>query len=441
MNNEKIIKQAEKQVLCQIFCDNTLYHLNAALLRPELFNHKNHRHIYKLVVEIIQAGKSPDVLSIADKIGTDNAIEELADFFGDISTETPFLTLLLILNEHHKAKSLLALSNSIKIKLSADEDIFDIISFTQSELSEISSVTSHEDIIMSRHIDELNRNIEANASGKGKSGVQTGISLYDKFTGGHQPGDLIIFAGRTSMGKTSLAVTMLRNHGVRFQDPCGFLSLEMSCLQLTSRLAAMETGINSKHLLQGHLNSLEIQTLNSGITGLYNSKIFIDPCRNSSLDYLLSSCHYLASVHKVRVIYIDYLQLIKYNVKGKNQEQSIADICKALKSKAKELDIPIVLLSQLSRATEHNADKRPQLSNLRDSGQIEEAADVVAFVYREEYYKKDDESLKGLAEIIIAKGRNIGIATINARFTHTITEFSDLNQNEYLKPNYNENVF
>jgi replicative DNA helicase len=438
MNNENIIKEAERQVVCQIFYDNNLYHLNANMLFPELFRQQESKNFYKLIIEIINSGEKPDVMNIADRIREDDAIEKVSEFMGSVSTEIPFSTLILILNENHKAKELLLLSNTLRQKLSTDEDIFDIISYAQSKLAEMCSVTLNQEIIIKKHIEELNNTIEKNASGKNISGVPTGFKDIDKFTGGWQAGDLVILAGRPSMGKTALAVTMIRNAGVRYDVPCALLSLEMSCLQVTARLSAMESGIDSKHLLQGKLNTDDIQRLNSQTQYLYNSKIYIDPCKNSSLEYILSACHYLATVHHVKVVYIDYLQLIKHDIKGKNQEQIIGDICKSIKRKAKELNIPIVLLSQLTRSVETNPECRPRLSNLRDSGQIEEAADVVAFVYRAEYYKKDSEELKGLAEVIIEKGRNIGIATIHTGFNARLTEFTDLSI-EKIKSIYNYN--
>ena len=266
------------------------------------------------------------------------------------------------------------------------------------------------------------------------TGVGTGFTKLDHITGGFQKSDLIIIASRPSMGKTAFTLTMARNMAVELKKPVAFFSLEMSSQQLVTRLIASETEIDSNKIRNGNLDEYEWKRLHSKINQLSEAPIFIDDTPALTIFELRSKCRKLKQEHDIQAVVIDYLQLMSTGGDNRgNREQEISNISRSLKSIAKELNIPIVVLSQLSRAVEtRGGSKKPILSDLRESGAIEQDADVVLFIYRAEYYKLevDEEGIpsKNLAEIIVAKHRNGAIGNLKLRFTGKIAKFEDYNE-------------
>ena len=267
------------------------------------------------------------------------------------------------------------------------------------------------------------------------SGISTGFEKLDTLTSGWQPSDLIIIAARPGMGKTALTLSMARNIAVTKQVPVAFFSLEMSSVQLITRLISAETGLSSEKLRTGKLADHEWKQLNVKVGDLEKAPLYIDDTPALSIFDLRAKARRLASQHKIKLIVVDYLQLMTAgnNNKAGNREQEISMISRNLKSLAKELDIPVIALSQLSRAVEtRGGTKRPQLSDLRESGAIEQDADIVSFIYRPEYYQIeewDDEehsSSIGQAEFIVAKHRNGGLDNIRMKFIGQLGKFEDL---------------
>jgi replicative DNA helicase len=254
----------------------------------------------------------------------------------------------------------------------------------------------------------------------------------DKLTAGWQRSDMIIVAARPAMGKTAFVLSMARNIAVEHQRAVAVFSLEMSSTQLVTRLIASEAGISSEKLRKGDLNDSEFAILHQHIARLTNAPIFIDDTPGLNIFELRAKARRLKSQHNVDLIIIDYLQLMTAggDSKGGNREQEISSISRSIKSIAKELDIPIIALSQLSRAVEtRGGDKRPMLSDLRESGAIEQDADIVCFLYRPEYYKiYEDEngSTLGVGEVIVAKHRNGAVDTVRLRFIPELAKFADL---------------
>ena len=264
-------------------------------------------------------------------------------------------------------------------------------------------------------------------------GVPSGFLELDRKTSGWQKADLIILAARPSMGKTALALSMARNIAVDFNKPVAFFSLEMSAIQLVTRLISSETELRADKLKRGDLAGHEWQQLNDKISGLVDAKIFIDDTPALTIFELRAKCRRLKQQHNIQMVFVDYLQLMSGGGENKgNREQEISQISRSLKALAKELDIPVLALSQLSRAVENRPGqtKRPILSDLRESGAIEQDADLVMFIYRPEYYKLDEfedgTKTHRVAEVIIAKHRNGPTGEVKLKFIETFAKFVDL---------------
>ena len=265
--------------------------------------------------------------------------------------------------------------------------------------------------------------------------MPSGFDKLDEITSGWQPSDLIIIAARPGMGKTALTLSMARNIAVNKGLPVAFFSLEMSSVQLITRLISSETGLSSEKLRTGRLEKHEWEQLNVKVKALEKAPLFIDDTPSLSIFDLRAKARRLASQHGIKLVIIDYLQLmtIGSSQKAGNREQEISTISRNLKALAKELEVPVIALSQLSRAVEtRGGSKRPLLSDLRESGAIEQDADIVSFIYRPEYYKIeewDDEQqspTEGQAELIIAKHRNGGLDNIRLKFIGSLGKFENL---------------
>ncbi|MEO8147705.1 MAG: replicative DNA helicase [Bacteroidia bacterium] len=273
---------------------------------------------------------------------------------------------------------------------------------------------------------------------EGVIGVPSGFTELDRVTAGWQKSDLIIMAARPGMGKTAFVLSLARNAAVRFNKPVAFFSCEMSSLQLVNRLISSETEINGEKLRKGNLTEAEWQQLNKKIQPLENAPIYIDDTPALTVFELRAKCRRLVAERKVELIIIDYLQLMQTGGDNRsgNREQEISTISRSLKAIAKELNVPVICLSQLSRDVEkRGGTKKPQLSDLRESGAIEQDADMVLFIYRPEYYEQDKDaqgiSTVGLAEIIIAKNRNGSLRSVNLKFIGHLTKFTDFDEYEF----------
>jgi replicative DNA helicase len=263
-------------------------------------------------------------------------------------------------------------------------------------------------------------------------GVPSGFTNVDRITAGWQKSDLVILAARPGMGKTAFVLTMARNIAVDFNKPVAFFSLEMSSVQLVTRLISSESELPADKLKKGNLENYEWEQLNSKINSLIEAPLYIDDTPALSIFELRAKCRRLKAQHDIQMIIIDYIQLMTTGGDNKmgNREQEISTISRSLKSLAKELNVPVITLSQLNRSVETRAgSKRPLLSDLRESGAIEQDADLVLFIYRPEYYKidvdEDGNSTKGMAELIVAKHRNGALADIKLQFIDRFARFTD----------------
>ena len=321
-------------------------------------------------------------------------------------------------------------------------DVFELLDKTEQSIFQISdsNLRKNYDSMKSLMFQAIQELQEKKNHKDGLTGVPSGFSRLDRVTSGWQKSDLVIIAARPGMGKTAFVVSALRNAAVDFNHAVAIFSLEMASLQLVNRLISAEAELESEKIKKGNLAEFEWQQLVHKTNRLSSAPIFIDDTPGLSILELRAKCRRLKAEHNIQMIVIDYLQLMKGEAGG-NREQEIASISRALKGIAKELNVPVIALSQLSRGVEtRGGDKRPQLSDLRESGSIEQDADIVMFLYRPEYYKitVDEEGMptQGMAEVIIAKHRNGSLENVKLKFIGKYTKFADFDG-----PVANENPF
>jgi len=310
-------------------------------------------------------------------------------------------------------------------------DVFELLDKTEQSIYQIADANLRKNYDnMKSLMFQATQEIQEKRNHKdGLTGVPSGFSRLDRITSGWQKSDLIIIAARPGMGKTAFVVSALRNAAVDFNFPVAIFSLEMASIQLVNRLISAEAELESEKIRKGNIQEFEWQQLVHKTNRLSTAPIFIDDTPALSILELRAKCRRLKAEHDIQLIVVDYLQLMKGEIGG-NREQEIASISRALKGVAKELNVPVIALSQLSRGVEtRGGDKRPQLSDLRESGSIEQDADIVMFLYRPEYYKitvdEDGMPTQGMAEAIIAKNRNGSLENVKLKFIGKYTKFTD----------------
>jgi len=413
------------------------------ILHPEVFYHPAHQKIFEAIHNLFKEGLPVDLLTVSSRLKKDKNLEIVGgEFFliqltQKVSSSAHIEFHARIIIQKYIQRSLIKISNEI-IEDSYDEstDVFDLLDTAESKLYEITqgnikkSSESALDLVI-----EAKKKIEEIANKEGLSGIPSGFTKLDKLTSGWQPSDLVIIAARPGMGKTAFALSMARNIAVGHNIPVAFFSLEMSSIQLITRLISSETSLSSEKLRTGNLAKHEWEQLNVKVKDLEKAPLFIDDTPSLSIFDLRAKARRLASKHGIKLLMVDYLQLMTggSNQKGGNREQEISMISRNLKALAKELNIPVIALSQLSRAVEtRGGTKRPLLSDLRESGAIEQDADIVSFIYRPEYYKidewDDDEHspTEGQGEFIVAKHRNGGLDEIRLKFVGHLGKFENL---------------
>lgn len=414
------------------------------MLSPDAFYKDAHKYIFEAIFKLFENSEPIDLLTVSSQLKKDSKLDIAGgDFYlisltQKVSSSAHIEFHARIILQKFIQRSLINISTEI-IEDSYDEtkDVFDLLDNAEARLYEItqgnikkSSETSQE------LVRQAKKKIEEISNKDGISGIPSGFDKLDKLTSGWQESDLIIIASRPGMGKTALTLSMARNMAVNQNIPVAFFSLEMSSIQLITRLISSETGLSSQKLRTGRLEKHEWEQLNVKVKALEKAPLFIDDTPSLSIFDLRAKSRRLSSKHGIKLIIVDYLQLMTTGggMKGSgNREQEISTISRNLKALAKELSIPVIALSQLSRAVEtRGGSKRPLLSDLRESGAIEQDADIVAFIYRPEYYKIDewdDEErtpTQGQAEFIVAKHRNGGLDSIRMKFIPHLGRFENL---------------
>ena len=413
------------------------------ILSPEAFYKESHRYIFEAVFKLFENSEPIDLLTVSSQLRKDGKLDMVGgDFYlisltQKVSSSAHIEFHARIILQKFIQRSLIKISNEI-IEEAYDEtkDVFDLLDNAEAKLYEVTqgNVKKSTETAQSLVI-QAKKKIEEISNKEGLSGIPTGFTKLDRLTSGWQPSDLIIVAARPGMGKTALTLTMARNIAVDQNIPVAFFSLEMSSVQLITRLISSETGLSSEKLRTGKLEKHEWEQLNVKVKSLEKAPLFIDDTPSLSIFDLRAKARRLASQYGIKMIMIDYLQLMTAggSQKGGNREQEISMISRNLKALAKELNVPVIALSQLSRAVEtRGGSKRPLLSDLRESGAIEQDADIVAFIYRPEYYKieewddEDRSPTEGQGEFIVAKHRNGGLDNIRLKFIGHLGKFDNL---------------
>lgn len=416
------------------------------ILHPDSFYKDSHRIIFQAIRKLFERSEPIDILTVTNELKKTGELDLIGGpyYITQLTNRVASAANIeyhsrIILQKHIQRELIRISSDTIKDAFEDTSDVFQLLDRAEKNLFEITKGNisrNYQD--MGTMVSEAYRQIEAaRLHGTGITGVQSGFTDLDRITSGWQKSDLIVLAARPGMGKTALVLSLARNAAIGFNRPVAFFSLEMSSVQLVQRMISSETGIPSDKLRKGTLDNSEWHKLVSMTGKLSQAPVFIDDTPSLSVFDLRSKCRRLKSMHNIELIVIDYLQLMRSDVDSKNgnREQEISNISRSLKAIAKELEVPIIALSQLSRAVEtRGGSKRPQLSDLRESGAIEQDADIVMFIYRPEYYgmefDEDNNSTKGIAEIIISKHRNGALDSIKLKFINQLAKFTDLDYNE-----------
>ncbi|MEI6462837.1 MAG: replicative DNA helicase [bacterium] len=426
---------AEKSVLGSVLIDEEAIYKIVEILKPENFYHPHNKEIFSAMLELFNTQKAIDILTLSDLLKKNKMLSKVGGM--------PYLTELaavLPISAHLEEYAHIVKETSIRRKLislgakfgeSAYEEqkkLADVLNECESGIFEITEDNIKKDFVhVSKLLEEAYENVEDIDKSKDKvAGVKTGFTKLDNLIGGFQKSDLIILGARPSVGKTSLALDVARHAAVKGKANVGFFSLEMSNMQLMYRLLSMQTGANLWDLRMGHLTDKQFEVLPDALGILSESNLYIDDTPGASITEIRTKARRLKMEKGLDIIFIDYLQLVTGNNK-ENRVQEVSDISRQLKNIARELDIPVIALSQLNRAVESRNDRRPQLSDLRESGSIEQDADIVMFLHREEMYNQQTEN-KGTAELIIAKHRNGPTGTIDLFFVKEQARYRELDK-------------
>ena len=415
-------------------------------LRAESFYTEEHRIIYSAIESLSIELKPIDLYTVTERLKSRKELKKvggaayLAQLTQKVGSAANVEFHAKIIAQKYVQRELIRSATEIQRRsYDEDQDVTDLIGFAEGEIFKVAeghvkrSVQNSKDILAQAlaQIEEASKNSSAFI------GVPSGFTDIDRVTLGWQPSDLIIIAARPSMGKTAFVLSMARNMAIDHDSPVAFFSLEMSSVQLMMRLIVAETGLQGNDIKSGRLTPEQWRHLESATKPLGMAPLFVDDTPALSVFEFRSKARRLKMQHGIKIIVIDYLQLMTGNQDSKNgnREQEVAFISRTLKAIAKELNVPIIALSQLSRATEtRGGSKRPQLSDLRESGAIEQDADIVAFIHRPEYYgiTTDENGMPtaGMAEIIIAKHRNGAVTDVNLRFLKDQARFADKNSDE-----------
>jgi len=431
----------EQAVLGALLLEKDALNKIIDVLRPDMFYKDAHRVIYESIFKLFQDSQPVDILTVKNYLVLEDQLElaggvfYLTELTSKVASAANIEYHARVIAQKFLLREMIKIGDGIvRDAFQESTDVFDLLDKTEQDLFALSETNLRRNYLpMSDLVITTLRKIES-MKGKegGVTGVPSGFTALDKYTSGFQNSDLIICAARPAMGKTAFCLSVMRNAAVRFKKGVAFFSLEMAATQLVQRLICAEAEIDAQKVRTGRLEEHEWTQLTTRIGNLSQSPIFIDDTPALSIMDLRAKGRRLKAEKDIGMIIIDYLQLMTGNTKaGGNREQEIASISRNLKELAKELDVPIIALSQLSRAVEtRGGDKKPMLSDLRESGSIEQDADMVFFLYRPEYYGlttyEDGSSTQGVAEVIIAKQRNGPVGDVRLQFINKFAKFTDL---------------
>jgi replicative DNA helicase len=432
--------EAEQSVLGAIFLEATALITASEILIPEDFYRISHQKIFQTMLYLSDQGKPIDVVTVTEELSSKKELEDVGglSYLTELANAVPTAANVghyaKIVEEKSILRRLIRVATGIVEDGYAREDEVEaLLSEAEKKVMEVANRKNAGDF---KHIKDVlvntYDNIEQLQNRKGDvTGIPTGFKDLDKMTAGFQRNDLIIVAARPSVGKTAFALNIAQNVAIRASENVAIFSLEMGAEQLVMRLLCAEGNIDAQALRTGALSTEDWGKLTMAMGSLSNSGIYIDDTPGVRVSELRAKCRRLAQEHGLGMILIDYLQLIQGSGKpGENRQQEVSEISRSLKALARELKVPVIALSQLSRGVEQRQDKRPMMSDIRESGSIEQDADIVAFLYRDDYYDKETEN-KNMIEIIIAKQRNGPTGTVTLAFKKEFNKFINIDWSQH----------
>jgi replicative DNA helicase len=437
--------EVEEAVLGALMLEEGAYIGVANILRPESFYKKENQIIYKIIQDLSANEKPIDLMVVTQSLRDNELLDEaggvmyITELTGRVASAAHLEFHARIIAQKFMQRELIRVASDVQNKAFDNSiELDELVDYAESELFGVTegNITKQSQPIkpiLRAAIEQIEENSKKES---GFSGIPSGFSRLDKITSGWQKTDLVIIAARPAMGKTAFVLSMARNMAVTHKVPVAVFSLEMSSLQLVNRLIASETELGSEKIKTGKLENWEWTQLNKKIKNLEEAPLFIDDTPALSIFEFRAKCRRLKAQHDIGIVIVDYLQLMTAGTDSKgNREQEVSLISRNLKAIAKEIDVPIIALSQLNRSVESRDGKRPQLSDLRESGAIEQDADMVMFIHRPEYYGiTEDEkgnSLIGMAEIIIAKHRNGSVGDVQLTFKGHLAQFKDPDEDAF----------
>ncbi len=430
----------EEAVLGALMLERDAYVTVADIIDTGSFYKDEHRKVFEAIKYLSTHERPVDLLMVTQELKNREQLEEVGGplYITQLTSRVASAAHLefhaRIIAQKFIQRELIRVSSEIQVKAyDATMDVDDLIDFSETSLFKVAEGNIKKETLPIKPIlREAARQIEeASRREDGLSGIPSGFTALDRITSGWQKTDLVIIAARPAMGKTAFVLSMARNMAVEHRKPVAVFSLEMSSVQLVNRLIAAETELGSDKIKNGRLAEWEWEHFNRKLNVLEEAPMFIDDTPALSIFEFRAKCRRLKLQHDIGVVIVDYLQLMTAGTDGRgNREQEVSLISRSLKAIAKELDIPIIALSQLNRSVESREGKRPQLSDLRESGAIEQDADLVLFIHRPEYYgiteDENGNSLLGVAEIIVAKHRNGSVGDVQLAFKKQQVKFCDL---------------
>ncbi len=428
--------EAERCVLGAILIHNDAFNQAAELIDADDFYRDAHRRVFNKMVDLNERGEAIDLVTLKDELGRSGDLDAVggpayvAGLVDGVPRSTNVEHYARIVKEKSTLRNLIFASNRIlDAAYNAEEDADTLLDRAEQDIFSIADNKIRAGFVPLRDLVKGSfETIESLQEHKGMvTGVPSGFADLDALTSGFQPSDLIIVAGRPSMGKTAFVLNIAQHLGVKTDMTIGVFSLEMSKEQLFMRLLTTEAQVDSHKFRGGFLNDRDYGELSAALGRLAEAKVFIDDSASIGVLEMRAKARRLQSEHGLQMVVIDYIQLMQGRGRFDNRTQELAAISRSLKGLAKELDIPVIVLSQLSRAPESRSNRRPQLSDLRESGALEQDADVVMFIYREEQYDPSPDN-ENRAEIIIGKQRNGPTGTVELAFLKQQTRFANLNQ-------------
>lgn len=425
---------AEQSVIGAMIMDRDAVTVATEMLTVEDFYQKQYGILFEAMSELYRENKPIDLITLQNRLKEKDvppeisSLEFIRDMLAVVSTSANVKYYAEIVSEKALLRRLIKVNEDIAASCYAGkESVEEILENTEKNIFQVIQRNSSEDFVPIKQVvlNALDK-IEAASRSKGNvTGMATGFIDLDYKTSGFQPSDLILIAARPSMGKTAFALNIAEYMAFRSDETVAIFSLEMSKEQLVNRLFALESRVDSQVLRSGNLTDNDWASLIEAAGTIGKSNLIIDDTPGISVSELRSKCRKYKLEHNLGIIMIDYLQLMQSSKRSESRQQEISDISRSLKEIARELQVPVVALSQLSRAVEQRPDHRPMLSDLRESGAIEQDADVVMFLYRDDYYNHDTDK-KDVAEVIIAKQRNGPIGTVELAWLPRFTKFANM---------------